>query len=359
MRCVIPFALCAAFALSAAAQFRDGNQTVILELPRVSQRAEVVQRIGLTDIRVLYHRPAVHGRKIWGAVVPYGQVWRTGANEITRIEFSDPVTVEGHPLPPGAYGLHMIPSESSWTVIFSRDATSWGSFFYDAKDDALRFDVAPRPNDMREMLTFDFTDVTPDAATLTLEWETLAIPIRVGVDTKAIVLPRIRRQLTGLPQYTSMAWNDAARYMLDEGWDLEEALQYADHSLRMEETFQNLLTKAEILRKLGRTAEAQPVFDRAVRSADAMQVHAYARQLQAQGPEEAGQALEIFTANAAAHPDAWVIHAGLARVHSAHHEFERAATEMQRALAAAPEAQRGSVQRQLDQLRAGRDINAQ
>jgi len=356
-RLLAHFAACAAFAVTAAAQFRNGNQTVVLELPRVSQRAEVVQRIGLTDIRVLYHRPAVHGRKIWGSVVPYRSVWRTGANEITRIEFSDPVTVEGHPLPPGAYGLHMIPGESSWTVIFSRDATSWGSFFYDAKDDALRVDVTPRPNEMRELLTFDFTDVTPDAATLTLEWEKLAVPIRFAVDTKTIVLPRIRRQLTALPQYTSMAWDDAARYLLDEGWNLDEALQYADRSLGKEETFQNLLTKAEILRKLGRSAEAQAVFGHAIRSAGAAQVHGYARQLQAQGPEQSEQALEIFTENAAAHPDAWIIHAGLARVHSAHHEFARAAEEMQLALAAAPEAQRVGVQKQLDELRAGRDIN--
>jgi len=243
-------------------------------------------------------------------------------------------------------------------VIFSRDATSWGSFFYDPKDDALRVDVTPRPNEMRELLTFDFTDVTPDAATLTLEWERLAVPIRFGVDTKAIVLPRIRRQLTGLPQYTSMAWDDAARYLLDEGWNLEEALQYADRSLEKEETFQNLLTKAEILRKLGRSAEAQAVFSRAIRTAGAAQVHGYARQLQAQGPEQSEQALEIFTENAAAHPDAWIVHAGLARVHSAHHEFARAAEEMQLALAAAPEAQRVGVQKQLDELRAGRDINA-
>jgi hypothetical protein len=359
MRYLTRLALCAALASAAAAQFRNGNQTVVLELPRVSQRGEVAQRLGLTDIRVVYHRPAVQGRKIWGTVVPDGKVWRTGANEITRVDFSDPVTVEGHLLPAGTYGLHMIPGESSWTVIFSHDATSWGSFFYDAKDDALRFDVTPRTNDMREQLTFDFTDVTPDAATMQLVWETVAVPIRISVDNKTLVLPRIRRQLTGLPQYTSMAWDDAARYMLDQGWDLEEALRYADHSLQQEQTFPNLLTKAEILEKLGRNDEAHALFDRAIRSAQATQVHSYARQLQAQGPEQAAQALLVFEANAAAHPDAWVTHAGMARVHSAHHEFERAAKEMQLALSAAPEPQRAGVQKQLDQLRSGHDINEQ
>jgi hypothetical protein len=351
--------LSAALALRTSAQFRNGSQTVVLELPRISQRAEVVQRLGLTDIRVVYHRPAVHGRAIWGKVVPYGQVWRTGANEITRLELSDPVTVEGHPLPAGAYGLHMIPRETSWTVILSRNATSWGSFFYDEKDDALRFDVAPQPNEMRELLTFDFSDVAPDAATLRLEWEKVAIPIHIAVDNKALVLPRIRRQLTGLPQYTSMAWDDAARYLLDQGWNLEEALGYADRSLQKEQTFQNLLTKSELLAKLGKSDEARTTFDHAIRSADAVQVHLYARQLQAQGPEQAAQALQIYEANAAAHPDVWITHAGMARVHSAHHEFERAAAEMKLAASGAPDQQRAGVEKQLEQLKAGRDINVQ
>jgi hypothetical protein len=348
----------AALAWSAAAQFRNGNQTVVMELPRISQRAEVSQRIGLTDVRVIYHRPAVHGRRIWGNVVPYGRVWRTGANEITRVEFSDGVTVEGKPLPAGAYGLHMIPGQSSWTVIFSRDATSWGSFFYDAKDDALRVEVTPQPNEMRESLTFDFADVAPDSATLRLEWEKLAVPLRIAVDTKAVIMPRIRRQLTSLAQYTSMAWDDAARYMLDQGWDLDEALRYADQSLQKEEVFQNLLTKAEILQKLGREAEARPLFEKAVRSADALPVHLYARQLQAQGPEEAQQALRFFELNAAAHPEAWVTHAGLARVYSARGDFGRAAQEMKLAMAGAPDPQKSAMQKQIEQLQAGRDINA-
>jgi len=342
-----------------AAQFRNGNQTVIMELPRVSQQGEVAQRIGLTDIRVIYHRPAVHGRRIWGKVVPYGQVWRTGANEITRVTFSDPVTVEGHPLAAGAYGLHMIPGESKFTAIFSNDATSWGSFTYDQKNDALRVEITPQPNEMRESLTYEFADVTPDSTTLRLEWEKLAIPIRISVDNKAIVLPRIRRQLTGLAQYTSMAWDDAARYLLDQGWELGEALEYVDKSLQKEETFTNVLTKAELLQKLGRPAEAGPLFEKAVKSAAAVQVHAYARQLQAAGPEQAAQALQFFEWNAQAHPDVWITRAGMARVYSARHDFRKAAEEMKAALAAAPDKAKTNLHRQLEQLQAGSDINAQ
>jgi Protein of unknown function (DUF2911) len=339
------------------AQFRNGNQTVVMELPRVSQRAEVAQRIGLTDIRVIYHRPAVHGRRIWGKLVPYGEVWRTGANEITRVELSDPVTVEGHSLSAGAYGLHMIPGESKFTVIFSKNAASWGSFFYDAKDDALRVDVTAQPNAMRESLTYEFIDVTPDSTTLRLEWEKLAVPIRISVDTKAVVMPRIRWQLTSLAQYTSMAWDDAARFMLDQRWDLEEALKYAEQSLQKEEVFNNILTKAEILQRLGRNDEARPLFEKAVKSASAVQVHSYARQLQSQGPDEAKQALQFFEWNAAAHPDAWITHAGMARVYSAHADFDRAAREMKLALEGAPDQAKSGIERQVEQLQSRRDIN--
>src|SRR5262252_1997340 len=128
---------------SAEAQFKNGSQPTELNIPRVSQRASVTQRVGLTDITIVYHRPALGGREIWGKTVPYGKVWRAGANENTVITFSDDVNVEGKPLPAGTYGLHTIPDKDEWTVIFSKNSTSWGSFSYDQKEDALRVVVKP------------------------------------------------------------------------------------------------------------------------------------------------------------------------------------------------------------------------
>jgi hypothetical protein len=146
-------------------------QSFVLDLPRSSQHALISQRVGITDITINYHRPLVNGRKIWGSLVPYGQVWRAGANENTTITFSDPVTIEGKPLDKGTYGLHMIPGESQWTVIFSKNSTSWGSFTYNQAEDALRVSVNPQATDLHEALTYDFGQVKPDSAVVTLAWE--------------------------------------------------------------------------------------------------------------------------------------------------------------------------------------------
>src|ERR1700757_2468547 len=138
--------------LATSASFAQSTQ---LNLPRDSQRASVTQRIGITDITVNYHRPLVKGRTIWGKVVPYGQVWRAGANENTTISFTDAVSIEGKPLDKGTYGLHMIPNQDQWTVIFSKVNTAWGSFTYKESEDALRVQVKPQAGDFREALAYD------------------------------------------------------------------------------------------------------------------------------------------------------------------------------------------------------------
>src|SRR3954468_23385947 len=167
--------LCLLIAFSATtllAQFKDGSQSVTLQLPEQSQAAKVSQTVGLTNINISYHRPLVNNRRIFGTqIVPYGQVWRAGANENTVVEFTDPVTIEGQPLAKGAYGLHMIPNEDSWTLIFSKNSTSWGSFTYDQKEDALRVNVKPQKGEFHEALAYDFDQVQPDSAIVTLHWE--------------------------------------------------------------------------------------------------------------------------------------------------------------------------------------------
>ena len=138
-----------------------------LDLPDVSQHAAVKQRVGLTDIKIDYHRPLVNGRKVWGGIVPLGEVWRAGANQNTTIEFSDDVSVEGQALPKGRYGLHMIPAAEDWTIIFSKMADAWGSYTYKQEEDALRVKVKPRPAEMEEALEYEFEDLKPDSVLVT------------------------------------------------------------------------------------------------------------------------------------------------------------------------------------------------
>ena len=157
-------------------------QSFVLDLPLPSQRAEVSERIGLPISLSAYHRPLVKDRKIWGGFVPYGKVWRAGANENTTIAFSDPVHIEGKSLDKGTYGLHMIPNADEWTIIFSKNSTSWGSFSYDQAEDALRVTVKPKAADMHNALTYDFDQLQPDSAVVELEWEKIAVPFKVSVD---------------------------------------------------------------------------------------------------------------------------------------------------------------------------------
>ena len=170
---------------SCSARFPPSAQPP-LELPQPSPAASVSQRIGLTDITITYHRPAVNKRPVWGQLVPYGQVWRAGANENTVITFSTPVSVGGQRLPAGSYGLHMIPTEHDWTIILSKEARAWGSFFYDEKDDAVRLNASPRTAEFEERLSYSLDATSDAAAVATLRWAALAVPFEIGVDTPQV-----------------------------------------------------------------------------------------------------------------------------------------------------------------------------
>ena len=330
-------------------------QSAVLDLPRQSQHAIITQRIGITDITINYHRPMVNGRKIWDSLVPYGQVWRAGANENTTIAFSDPVTIEGKPLDKGTYGLHMIPAENEWTVIFSRNSTSWGSFTYNQAEDALRVNVKPQPTEPHEALAYDFDQLTPNSAVVTMRWEKIAVPFKVGVDVNPIVAKSLHNQLRGLAQYTWEGWDDAANYLLDNKVDLNEALSYEDKSIQNEERFDNLVTKSRILDALGRKDEAATTKNKAMAVASPLQLHIYARGLQGQKRQD--EAFAIFRSNAKKYPNQWFVHSGMARVYSGQGDFTNAAKEMKVALSLAPEQQKPSIQGLIKRLEAKEDIN--
>lgn len=325
-------------------------------LPDVSQHAVVKQRVALTDIAIDYHRPLVGGRKIWGALVPFGDVWRAGSNVNTTIEFSSPVTIEGKPLAKGLYGLHMIPTADAWTIIFSKAATSWGSYTYDQAEDALRVTVKALPAEMQEALVYVFDDLKPNSAVATLKWEKLAVPFRISVSDEDATLPSIRAQLRGGMQYSWDSWNYAANFCLERKINLEEALKWADKSIGVEERFENLQTKANLLKALNRGPDAVAVQAKALEIATAQQIYFYGRGQQAQKQPE--EALNAFKVVAKRFPQNLYGHLALARIASASGDFATASKEAKIAQDAAtsPE-QKQAIQALLDRLAKKEDVN--
>lgn len=248
-----------------------------LTTPLASPHARVVQAVGLTELAVDYHRPAVNGRAVWGELVPYGEVWRAGANENTVFTTSTDIQVEGAALPAGTYGLHMIPTDRDWTVIFSTVSEAWGSYSYDPSEDALRVVVAPRDAPPQERLGYRFDAPDDDSALLVLHWAGREVPVRIGVDTPAVVLASMERELRGVAGFFPEGWDQIAAYALDEGRRLDDALAWADRSVELRPGFANQMTRAGLLDALGRPAEAAEARDAAYADASEEDVRSYAR----------------------------------------------------------------------------------
>jgi hypothetical protein len=331
------------------------GETLMLNLPRQSQHALVSQRIGITDITINYHRPLANGRQIWGKLVPYGQVWRAGANENTMITFTDPVTIEGKALDAGTYGLHMIPGENEWTVIFSKNSGAWGSFTYKQEEDALRVTVKPQTADAHDALAYDFDDVKPDSTVVTMEWDKVAVPFKVAVKVNDLVTASIHRQLHGLNQYYWEGWDDAAGYFLANKINLDEALKDEDQSIQVEERYDNLLSKSKILDAMSRKDDATAFRTKALDKANALQLYVYGRQLQ--GDKKPDEALAIYRSNAKKFPDYWTSHLGLARVYSAQGDFDNAVKELKLSMVGAPDANKTALDGYVKRLQAKEDIN--
>ena len=341
--------------LMAALSAVSSAQSFVLDLPAASQRAEISQKIGLTEITILYHRPLAKDRKIWNGLVPYGKVWRAGANENTTITFSDPVLIEGKPLAKGTYGLHMIPNENEWTIIFSNNSTSWGSFTYDQAEDALRVTVKPRAADLHNALTYEFDGLQPDSAVVELEWEKVAVPFTVSVDVHNVVQASLKKQLRDLSQYTWISWDDAANYLLTEKIASEDALKYATKSIENEDRYENEITKSKALTAVNRKEEAAAAQKKALDLASPLQMHMFARQLQ--GEKRSDEAFAIYRENAKKHPDQWFVHTGLARMYCAQGKYDDAVKEMKVAVTGAPDGQKTYLDGLVSQLEAKHDIN--
>ncbi|MGH9398914.1 MAG: DUF2911 domain-containing protein [Thermoanaerobaculia bacterium] len=281
-----------------------------LTFPQASPRATVSQTVGLTDITISYHRPAVNKRKIWGGLVPLNEVWRAGANENTTITFSTPVLIGGQKLSAGTYGLHMVPAEKDWTIAFSNMSAAWGSFSYDPKEDALRVTGTPQPADFEERLSYTFDDPTEASVVCALRWEKLKVPFRIDVDTPQVVLASIRTELRGLPRFSWQGWNQAAAYCLRNNINLDEALAWSNRSIAMTQTFQNLRVKAGLLEKKGDAKTALELRDKALSIATEADLNTYGYQLL--GEKKIDEAIAIFQRNVKEHPASWNVYDSLA-----------------------------------------------
>lgn len=284
-----------------------------LTATQVSPEATVSQVIGLTELEVSYHRPGTNGRAVWGALVPYGQVWRAGANENTTVSFSTPVTVNGTTLAAGTYGLHMIPTAGDWTVIFSRETGAWGSFSYDEKEDAARVTAKPETAPHQERLGYSFDDPTADSVVLAMRWEKLRLPLAIRIDLGRTVLENYKAQLRGLPRFGWQGWNQAANWAAQNGLELDNALAWADRSIGMTRNFTNLRTKALVLAKKGDAATADALTKEALSIATETEINAHGYQLL--GEQKVDEAIAMFAKNVKDHPDSWNAYDSLAEAY--------------------------------------------
>lgn len=255
--------IAAAVAVSAAVLIASAASAQ-LQLPRPSPKSTVSQTVGVTDITVIYSRPGVKERKIWGGLVPMDQVWRTGANEATIVKFSGDVKVNGSALAAGTYSLHTIPGETEWTVIFNKVADQWGSYSYDAAKDALRVKAKSEVSSHHEMLTFEFPAVTTNSADLVMAWDKIRVPLKIEVDTVTQAQQAIRTAMSNAKADDGGTPFQSARYYFDNNLDPAYAMQLVDRAIGVKETYGNLTLKARMLAKTGKKKEAIAAAERAV-----------------------------------------------------------------------------------------------
>jgi tetratricopeptide (TPR) repeat protein len=341
------------------------SQNITLPPSGANQKCQVVQYMGLVESGFIYNSPDVTGPngqdrkgKIWGELVPWGMVnlgfgtakaspWRAGANENTVFYVSHDIMVEGKKLPAGKYGFFIAPEKDGpWTLIFSKNHTSWGAYFYDPAEDVLRVTVVPVECEYNEWLTFGFEDRQLGSCTAYLKWENLKVPIKLEVpDINELYLAEIRNELRDAEGFTYQSWIAAAQFCVRNNINLDEALVWAESAINMPyigvENFNTLQTKAQVLSAMGRSNEADEVMIKAInhKTATVQNIHFYGRSLLAEGKSD--KAMEIFQKNKKLHPeDKFTPNVGLARCYAATGDTKKAIKYWELAISNIPENQK-------------------
>jgi tetratricopeptide (TPR) repeat protein len=303
------FALMLFAALASASAWAQG----VIITPRVpSPAATVTQTIGISTVTVKYSRPSVKNREIWGKLVPYGYnvqpfgagneaPWRAGANENTVIQFSHPVTVQGERVQAGSYGLFfVINQDNTGEVILSKDYKSWGSFWYDAKQDEMRAKIQLRDIPQTELLTYDFINITKNSAELVLSWEKKEFPVKIEFAVDSIVMANAAEELKGQTGFTWQGYASAANYALQNKVNLEQGLNWIDQAIAQNTNFTTLSIKSGILKETGKTEDADKTMKEAIDIATENEMNQYGYQLLNQGQQD--KAIEMFILNTQRHP---------------------------------------------------------
>ncbi len=240
-----------------------------LSLPRLSPKATVTQTLGITEIEITYCRPGVKGRVIWGGLVPYDKIWRTGANEATTISFSTDVMINGHELPKGKYSLFTIPTQTEWIVIFNQQPDMWGTGNYKEEEDALRIKVKPEAAEFKERMMFYFGNFKENSMDIILHWEKLKISFKVEVDLHSLVLAEAKNAINWRTPY------QASRYLIENDLDLSLARRWINVSLAIQETYWNNITHAQLLKKEGESKQAIKALEKAIEMGKSMEQPPY------------------------------------------------------------------------------------
>ncbi len=339
-----------------------------------NKKAMVGERIGITDVTIHYDRPGVKGRegKIWGTLIPTGYnylnfgnskeaPWRAGANENTTIEFSTDVMINGQKLPAGKYGFFIAYDPNESTLIFSKNSVSWGSFFYDKNEDALRVPAKPvLVNESKEWLEYSFTNEKQNSAEVDLNWEKLKIPFTVEVDLIATQLASFRNELRTDKGFSWVSWTQAAQWSLEHDVNLEQALEWSDSATSQmfggNKSFTSWRIKEQILLKLGRTTEAEATMKKAIYAADESELNQYGRELLQ--TKKIKEAYDVFKMNYDAHPNHVRAIMGMARVNSAMGKYDEALNFVNSALKiASDDSDKKTLQDMAEKLKNKKDIN--
>ncbi|KAB2879680.1 DUF2911 domain-containing protein [bacterium] len=295
----------------------------LLILPDASPAAMVMQEVGISKVKISYHSPAVNGREVWGKLVPYGweaptafgngkaTPWRAGANENTSITFTHDAMVEGKPLRAGTYGLFMVTGPDQWTVIFSKNSTSWGQFFYEESEDALRVTVKPvAVSESQDRLSYGFDNTNTKQTTAYLRWEKLKVPFTITFDTPAIVVENLKNQLRNRNAFSGAMLIRAANYCLQNDIALDQAALWAERAFAFGGGNGARFAKATILEKQGKIAEADALRKTTAENANEIEMNAYGYEML--GQKKFDQAIEIFKTNTVRFPKSWNVWDSLA-----------------------------------------------